>query len=115
MPCAHIPLDLILAEIRETARRDARRRLRRQAAGYVRDGRALLSWTFPSSHDAIAGALRNPDNRAASRRLCHALWRDLGLARALPRHLAGRDSRIRVLRQLLAGECMLLRARKSGQ
>lgn len=107
MATARIPLDPILAELRDAARLSRRSSLRRHAESYRRCGRALLYWCFPAGRSAVHAALAAPDEAAATRHLCRALWRDLRTAQALPRYLSGRAERIRSLRLLFAGECAL--------
>lgn len=100
-------LNEILAETAAAGRRARRARLRRRAETYLRDGRALLYWTFPRSRAAVDAALGAPHDPAATRALCRALLRDWKAARALPRHIAGRGMRADELRCLFACECRL--------
>lgn len=116
MATARDPLDPTLAELRDAARRSRRTSLRHHAGSYRRDGRILLYWCFPPSRAAVQSAVAEPHNAAATRRLCHALWRDLETAHTLPRYLAGRSIRIDSLRLLFAGECaLLMRQRRSPE
>lgn len=108
------PLEPILAELRDAARRSRRASLRRQANSYLRDGRILLYWCLPPSRAAVQAALADPGDAAVTRRLCRALWRDLRSAEALPRYLSGRAMRIGSLRLLFAGECALLLRQRSA-
>ena len=107
MATAQDPLEPILAEIRGAARHSQRTSLRFQAEAYRRDGRTLFYWCFAPSRAAVRVALAEPEDAAATRHLCHALWRDLRTAKALPRYLAGRTARIGSLRVLFACECAL--------
>jgi len=83
--------------------------LRRRAERYVRDRRTLLYWTFPQSRAAVVAVFNAPHDPSATRALCRALYCDWQAARALPRHVAGRQMRIDELRCLFACECALYR------
>ena len=100
-------LETIFAKIRDAGDRSRRKSLRRHAGTYRRNAATLLSWTFPASRAAVTGAIGDPDNPATTRALCHALWRDMQAAKALPHYLAGRPLRITALRMLFACECTL--------
>ena len=60
----------------------------------------------------------HPEKPCVTRALCRRLYRDLQDARALPRFLRRRRTRIETLRDLYAGECRLYtdqRARANAQ
>lgn len=105
MAAAKHSLETIFAEIRDAGNHSRRESLRRHVGTYRRNATTLLSWTFPASRAAVTRAIADLGDPAATRTLCHALWRDLQAAKALPRYLAGRSLRISALRMLFACEC----------
>lgn len=80
---------------------------RRFAERYVRSAAHLFRWTFPASRAAVARAEVYPYRPDATRALCHAVYRDIQAAKALPRHITGRQQRIDELRRIFTAECWL--------
>ena len=107
-PALQAVLDAMPAE-RRAHDRDM---LRRKAAKYERQPRDLYRWTFPPTRGAVFNAVHRPDDPAATKKLCRAIWADLQTARAMPSFFQRKAVRISVLRELFACECETYRNQK---
>ena len=94
-----------LAAYESGARDRTREEVRRKAYGYKRDAKTLYYWTFPPTRVAVMRATQRPGDPAATKSLCRAIWADLETARNIPSFYQRKLARIRVLRELFAGEC----------
>lgn len=95
-----------------TIDRSARQRRRRYADCYQRDAKELFHWMEPGASEFVGPAMVWPYRSDVTRRLCKRLYRDLKLARALPRYLVGRDLRVLSLKDLFAAECAMYRRQR---
>lgn len=101
------PLAPHLHAIDGAALRADRASRRRFAERYVRSAAHLFTWTFPASRLIVLAAVASPNWPVVTRALCHAVYRDLQTAKALPAYLVGRQQRIDELRRIFTAECWL--------
>lgn len=87
---------------------------RRFAASYVRSASHLFRWTFPPSRMAVALTEVYPFRPDVTRDLCHAVYRDIQVAKALGRHIVGRQMRVDELRRIFTAECEVYRKQRAS-